>query len=207
MKDIVVDPGCFLGLCAAAIEAYNRETNGFLLGGRGMRRVRKRRRVAVLKAAYPIQTEERRPSSVAHGNLKAFDRARRTVNNLYVGLDLIGGFHSHTGTDGAPALSRLDMEYIEDELNHLARQGERRADWLELVVAIRKRAYTRPHDVAWTFRRYPRKLGATIAIKPNLGYDVTLAGYWVPAEPNGGGSLHVGGPDEARLFMPWADRL
>src|SRR6266568_3587665 len=207
MKDIVVDPGCFLGLCAASIEAYNRETNGFLMGGRGVRRVRKRRRVAVLKAAYPIQTEERRPSSVAHGNLKAFDRARRTVNNLYVGLDLIGGFHSHTGTDGAPALSRLDMEYIEDELNHLARQGERRADWLELVVAIRKRAYTRPHDVAWTFRRYPRKLGATIAIKPNLGYDVTLAGYWVPAEPNGGGSLHVGGPDEARLFMPWADRL
>src|SRR2546425_844324 len=49
--------------------------------------------------------------------------------------------------------------------------------------------------------------GARIAIKPNLGYDVTLAGYWVPAEPNGGGSLHAGGPDEARLFMPWADRL
>ncbi len=207
MRDVVVDPGCFLGLCASAIEAYNRETNGFLLGGAAMRRVQRRRKVAVLKAAYPIQTEERRPSSVAHGNLKAFDRARRTVNHLYVGLDLVGGFHSHTGTDGAPALSDLDLEYIEDELNHLARQGDRRQDWLELVVAIRKRSYARRHELAWTFRRYPRKLGATIAIKPDVGYDVTLAGYWVPAVPNGGGLLHTGGPEEGRLLMPWADRL
>lgn len=207
MADIVVDPTCFLGLCASAIEAYNRETNGFLLGGEGMRRARRKRRVAVLKAAYPIQTEERRPSSVAHGNLTAFDRARSTVSNLYVGLDLLGGFHSHTGTDGAPALSRMDVEYIEDELNHLHRQGEERTEWLELVLAIRKRTYARPHDVAWTFRRYPRKLGATIAIRPNLGYDVTLAGYWVPVEPNGGTHVYAGRPREARLDIPWADRI
>ncbi len=207
MRDIVLDPSCFLGLCAAAIEAYNRETNGFLMGGKAVRRVRRPRRVAVLRAAYPIQTEQRRPSSVAHGNLKAFDRARRTVSNVYVGLELMGGFHSHTGTDGAPSLSRLDVEYIEDELNHLAREGEQRADWLELVVAIRQRSYAKRHDVAWTFRRYPRKLGATIAIKPNLGYDVTLAGYWVPVEPNGGTRVYAGRPDEARLHMPWADRI
>ena len=124
MKDIVVDPGGFLGLCAAAIEAYNRETNGFVLGGRAVRRGHRRRRVAVLKAAYPIQTEERKRNYVAHGNMKAFDRARRTVNHLYVGLDVLGGFHSHPGRDGAPSLSRLDVEYIEDELNHLHRQGE-----------------------------------------------------------------------------------
>ncbi len=207
MKDIVVDPSAFLGLCAASIEAYNRETNGFILGGPATRRVRGVRRVAVLRTAYPIQTEERRPSSVAHGNLKAFDRARRTVNNLYVGLDLLGGFHSHTGTDGAPSLSRLDVEYIEDELTHLSRQGDLRREWLELVIAIRQRRYARRHDVAWTFRRYPKKVGATIAIKPDLGYDVTIAGYWVPVLPNGGGPVHVGRPDEARLFMPWADRL
>jgi len=207
MENVVVDPSCFLGLCAAAIEAYNRETNGFLLGGNRTRRVRRPRRVAVLKAAYPIQTEERRPSSVGHGNLKAFDRARTTVSSLYVGLDLVGGFHSHTGPDGAPSLSGLDVDYIEDELNHLRRQGERQERWLELIVAIRQRAYARRHDVAWSFRRYPRKLGATIAIKPNLGYDVTLAGYWVPVEPNGGNRVYAGRPEETRLHIPWADRL
>src|SRR5437867_1931187 len=104
VNDIVVDPGCFLGLCAASIEAYNRE-----------------------------------------------------------------------------------------RLNRRARQGERRQDWFGLVGAIRRRTYARRHEVAWTFRRYPRKLGATIAIKPQLGYDVTLAGYRVVVEPNGGGALHVGG--------------
>ena len=207
MEDTLVDPGCFLGLSAAAIEAYNRETNGFLLGGRNVRRVRRKRRVAVLRAAYPIQTEERRPSSVAHGNLKAFERARRTVSNLYVGMDLVGGFHSHTGTDGAPSLSRLDVEYIEDELNHLVRQGEAREAWLELVVAIRRRAYARPQEVGWTFRRYARKVGTTIVIQPDLGYDLTLAGYWVPVEPNGGTRVYAGAPEEARLHMPWADRL
>jgi proteasome lid subunit RPN8/RPN11 len=206
LNDIVVDPGCFLGLCASAIEAYNRETNGFLMGGEG-RRGRRRRPVAVLRAAYPIQTEERKRSYVAHGNLKAFDRARQTVNNLWVGLDLMGGYHSHTGADGAASLSRLDVEYIEDELNHLARQGERKRDWLELVLAIRQRTYARPHDVAWSFRRYPRKLGATIAIRPLLGYDVTLAGFWVPVEPNGGGIVYAGRPSEARLAIPWADRI
>ncbi len=207
MEDIVVDPGCFLGLCAAAIEAYNRETNGFILGGRAVRRGRRRRRVSVAKAAYPIQTEERRRNYVAHGNMKAFDRARRTVNHLYVGLDLLGGFHSHPGQDGAPALSPLDLDYIEDELNQLYRQGEERGEWLELVVAIRQRAYARPHDVAWTFRQYPRKLGATIAIKRQLGYDITLAGYWVPVEPNGGSVVYAGRPKEARLSIPWANRL
>lgn len=207
MRDIVVDPGCFLGLCTAAIEAYNRETNGFVLGGMVVRRARRRRRVAVLKAAYPIQTEERRPNSVGHGNLQAFDRARSTMNNLYVGLDLMGGFHSHTGTDGAPALSRSDLDYIEDEVNHLARRGDLRGEWLELVLAIRQRAYARPHELAWSFRRYARKLGATIAIKPNRGYDVTLAGYWLPIEKNGGSSLDVGNAQEARVSIPWANRL
>src|SRR3972149_4258246 len=143
MRDIVVDPGCFLGLCASAIEAYDRETNGFLLGGE-RRRGRRRRPVAVLKAAYPIQTEERKRNSVAHGNLKAFDRARRTVHHLWVGLDHLGGYHSHTGTDGAAELSSTDIEYIEGELNHLARQGEKRPDWLAPLGAVRKRAHPPP---------------------------------------------------------------
>lgn len=207
MRDIVVDPGCFLGLCTAAIEAYNRETNGFVLGATAVRRIRKRRRVDVLKAAYPIQTEKRRPNSVGHGNLQAFHRARATVSNLYVGLDLVGGFHSHTGHDGAPSLSRNDVEYIEDEVNFLARRDEPRPGWLELVLAIRQRTYVRPHEVAWSLRRYRRKLGATIVIEPYLGYDVTLAGYWLPAEQNGGNSFELQKPEETKLHIPWAQRI
>ena len=61
--------------------------------------------------------------------------------------------------------------------------------------------------MAWTFRRYPRKLGATIAIKAQLGYDITLAGYWVPVEPNGRTVVYAGKPEEAKLSIPWADRL
>ena len=79
MDDIVIDRGCFLGLVTSAVEAYNRETNGFLVGNQGTRLVRQRpREVTVLRAAYPLQTEDRKPNWVSHGNEKAF-RDRKSV--------------------------------------------------------------------------------------------------------------------------------
>ncbi len=99
MDDIVIERSCFVGLVTSAVEAYNRETNGFLMGNRGTRLVRRRpREVTVLRAAYPLQTEDRKPNWVSHGNEKAFRRARRAIENLDVGYPVLGGFHSHTET-------------------------------------------------------------------------------------------------------------
>ena len=172
MENVVIDPACFIGLVTSAIEAYNRETNGFLIGAERPRKVlRTPREVAVLKAAYPIQTADRKVNSVANGNSRAFERARRSVANAHGGLDLLGGYHSHTGADAHAGLSPLDLEYILDEF-HVMNRGteEPKYDrWLELVLAIRRREYVAGHEIRWTLRHYPRKLGAHVVLKPTLG--------------------------------------
>src|SRR2546428_479392 len=86
MDNIVVERSAFVGLVTSAVEAYNRETNGFLVGNRGTRLMKQRpREVTVLRAAYPLQTEDRKPNWVGHGNEKAFKRARGAIENLDVG--------------------------------------------------------------------------------------------------------------------------
>jgi len=121
MDNIVVERSAFVGLVTSAVEAYNRETNGFLVGNRGTRIMRQRpREVTVLRAAYPLQTEDRKPNWVSHGNEKAAKRARGAIENLDVGYAVLGGFHSHTGQDGAASLSRTDLDYVADELRRIS---------------------------------------------------------------------------------------
>ncbi|HTD81038.1 MAG TPA: hypothetical protein VK723_02685, partial [Thermoplasmata archaeon] len=162
--------------------------------------------VAVLKAAYPIQTADRKVNWVGNGNGRAFDRARTAVANSHGGLDLLGGYHSHTGGDAHAGLSRLDLDYILDEFHAMNRGLEEPAHdrWLELVLAIRRREYTRSHEVRWTLSHYPRKLGARVLLTPTVGFDITLAGYWVYCQKDGRpGAFELAGREEARLHAPW----
>src|SRR6266567_2703027 len=126
MDNVIIERGCFVGLVTSAVEAYNRETNGFLVG-----------------------------------------------------------FHSHTWADGAASLSATDLEYVSDELKRLSRSRSMdRTEWLEVVVALRPREWSRRHEAGWTTRRYRRKLGCTVAIDPTHGYDMTIGGYWIEGEPD-----------------------
>src|SRR2546428_9593420 len=105
MKTIVSATACFVGLVTSAIEAYNRETNGFLIGAERARKLRRAPRdVAVLKAAYPIQTADRKVNWVANGNGRAFDRARHAVANAHRGLGLLCRDPSPHGGDPPPGL-------------------------------------------------------------------------------------------------------
>ena len=203
----MIERGCFLGLATSAIEAYNRETNGFLLGNAGTRTLRSRpREVTVLKAAYPIQTEDRKPNWVSHGNLKAFQRARKTVEHLDVGYEVLGGFHSHTGSDGDARLSKTDLEYVADELRRIGRsRGDGGARWLEVVLALKRRAWSRPHKVGWSTRAFRRKLGCTVAISPASGFEMTIGGYWVEAQPDGAPvAWDITSTAEAKVTLPWS---
>src|SRR5207247_2179030 len=140
LDHIVIERSCFLGLVTAAGEADSRETNGFLVGTGGTRLVRQRPRgVTVLRAAYPLQTEDRKPNWVSHGNEKAFERARGAIEHADVGYAVLGGFHSHTGDDGAASLSRTDLDYVADELRRISRdRPERRRRWPAVVMSPRR---------------------------------------------------------------------
>src|SRR2546426_10120340 len=109
LDHIVIERSCFLGLVTSAVEAYNRETNGFLVGNRRTRLVRQRpREVTVLRAAYPLQTEDRKPNWGSHGNEKAFKRARGAIRNLDVGYAGVGGVQRPPRDDGAARLAPTD---------------------------------------------------------------------------------------------------
>src|SRR3989454_6273975 len=173
LDHIVIERSCFLGLVTSAVEAYNRETNGFLVGNRATRLVRQKpREVTVLRAAYPLQTEDRKPNWVSHGNEKAFKRARGAIENADVGYAVLGGFHSHTGDDGAASLSRTDLDYVADELRRISRdRPANRVKWLEVVMALKRREGARFPEAGWGPRRDPRKIGCTGARDPHHGYD------------------------------------
>ena len=206
MDPIVIERSAFLGLVTSAVEAYNRETNGFLVGNRGTRLVRQRpREVTVLRAAYPLQTEDRKPNWVSHGNEKAFKRARGAIEHADVGYAVLGGLHSHTGHDGAASLSRTDLDYVTDELRRISRdRPERRVRWLEVVMALKRRTWSQPHETGCSTRRYRRKIGCTVALDANHGYDMTIGGYWVEGEPDGEpGMWDVAATHEAQLMLPW----
>src|SRR6059036_1920211 len=156
MDNIVVERSAFVGLDTSAVEAYNRETNGFLVGNRGTRRMKQRpREVTVLRTAYPLQTSDRKVNWVSHGNEKAFKRARGAIENADVGYAILGGFHSHTGDDGAASLSRTDLDYVADELRRISRDRPTdRVKWLEVVMALKRREWSSPHEAGWATRRY-----------------------------------------------------
>src|SRR3989304_1215053 len=137
MNTVMIERGCFLGLATSAIEAYNRETNGFVLGNEGTRTIRARpRTITVLRAAYTLQTEDRKPNWVSHGNERAFRRGRGggggpprggpggAVESVDVGCRVRGGSHSHTGDDGDANLSPTDLDYVADELRRIGRTRE-----------------------------------------------------------------------------------
>src|SRR2546427_5173612 len=204
LDHIVIERSCFLGLVTSAVEAYNRETNGFLVGNRATRLVRQQpREVTVLRAAYPLQTENRKATWVSHGNEKAFKRARGAIENADVGYAVLGGFHSHTGDDGAASLSRTDLDYVADELRRISRDRPAdRVKWLEGVMALKRREGSSPHEGGWATRRYRRKIGCTVTLDGNHGYDMTIGGTFVEGVAHRETrKVAVGGRREAPLHV------
>src|SRR3989440_10091543 len=109
------------------------------------------------------------------------------MENADVGYAVLGGFHSHTGDDGAASLSRTDLDYVADELRRISRDRPAdRVKWLEVVMALKRRQWSSSHEAGWATRRYRRKIGCTVALDPNHGYDMTIGGDWGGRGTGGG---------------------
>src|SRR2546421_5207252 len=72
-------------------------------------------------------------------------------------------------------------------------------------MALKRRQWSSSHEAGWATRRYRRKIGCTVALDANHGYDMTIGGDLVEGEPDGEpGTWDVVGTREARLLLPWA---
>jgi proteasome lid subunit RPN8/RPN11 len=196
LPPLLVDPACFLSLVNSAVEVYNRETTGLLVGAERWRVIGgRRRRVMALEGAYPLQTAARSVTWVEHGNHSAALRARTAVDSL--GFRILGEYHSHTNNE--QGLSRADVEYARQALRSLNGHAPKR--WLELVLGLRRKEYASSRRPGFTWREYARKVGCTVVLSPRTGFDVTIAGYWVTPDGDSGARCV-----EATVHVPWTAR-
>lgn len=178
---VILERGCLLGMVMAAMEVYSRETTGLLVGRIGKRFIRGRlTECVVLEEAYPLQTAKRMFSFVMIGNLKAFERARKTAGAY--GFSILGEFHSHP--ESYPFLTKGDRKYIMEQVmsgrrNELRLVGNR---WLEVVIGIKKKKYKRVKKTGW----YPSdpliRIGQVKGIlrtEPKVGFEVNIKSWWI----------------------------
>lgn len=207
-RDVFIERRSFRSLITSAIEVYNRETNGALLGRNAVREINGRKmKVVSVKEAYPFQTEKRTPSEVIHGNISAFKRVLRAFESLKT--EIIGGYHSHPYPYGGfVALSEGDVTSIKEDIEAMVKIGQERVrrGWIELLLSIKRKDYKRPGKKEWYICDYVKKLRVRLRTKEKTGYDVLVSAYWVyPKEKFGEKPIKKMkfGVKEVAVYVPW----
>ena len=98
----------FLGILAASLEAYKRESIGFLFGSKG-------KKIIAVKSAFPPQTAKRFYAS-AEISTKT-EKRLVSIFEHYAHMKLLGFFHSHPeygDTQGEIKLSNADMRSLKN---------------------------------------------------------------------------------------------
>jgi proteasome lid subunit RPN8/RPN11 len=176
IKGVFLEPECFTTLVTSAIEVYNRETNGFLVGEVVERKIRGYvLRVLSLRSAQPFQLEERKPTSVEHANKTASARLIETLSTM--NRSVVGGYHSHPFPNDTMFLSKEDVEFIGLELDHLNKCGFEAEQWLELVLSIKRNVYSTKHKEGQTFYGMKDDVGVLIKNGPYNGFLIKMRAH------------------------------
>ena len=165
-------------LLTSAIEVNNRETDGIFFGKFVLREIRgKRRKVLYVENAYPLQTAERKPSQVYHGNMSAFERVMNSLTTA--GIEFIGGYHSHPHPYKGVKLSFSDAAFIQKELDFIqkSRHFKTQTSWIELLLCTKRIRYERRHKTAWKRRRQGKRIKFLLTITPYTTYEIILAAF------------------------------
>jgi hypothetical protein len=206
-RDVFIERRTFRSLIASAIEVYNRETNGALLGRNAVHEINgKKTEVISVKEVYPFQTDKRTPSEVIHGNKAAFRRVLRAMETL--NTEIIGGYHSHPYPYGFVGLSEGDITSVKEDIEAMIKVGQERVKngWVELLLSIKRKDYERPGKIEWYICDYVKKLRVRLRTREKTGYDVLISAYWVyPKEKYGKKPIKEMkfGVKEVTVYVPW----
>jgi proteasome lid subunit RPN8/RPN11 len=208
MRDIFIENRAFKTLVTSAIEVYNRETSGVILGKNIAKEIKyERSKVLSIKEVYPFQTEKRKPSEVVHGNVEAFKRVLRTIDSFEA--EIVGGYHSHPYPYGPVRLSRGDIKSIKEDIQAMLKVGHKRvADgWLEILLSIKRKDYAKRSGREWYICDYIKKLRCYVRTHEKMGYDILVSAYWVypkKQDPDKARPLKWEmGVKEVAVFVPW----
>jgi proteasome lid subunit RPN8/RPN11 len=196
-RDVFIEASSFKAMIGSAIEVYNRETNGCLIGRKTVRELEgKKRRIVLIKEVCPFQTEKRTPSEVIHGNIAATKRFLRSMGSMKSAI--IGGYHSHPYPYAPIGLSEDDITSIRDEiemmekLDHFDFGGK----WLEILISLRKKDYVRPQKSGFSVFDLPKKIKCLIKTK-EAGYHIIISAYWVDF------TRRKARVKEVTVYVPW----
>jgi len=166
---IFIKKNCLDILVASAIEVFPRETNGLLIG-------RNYKRILNVNMAYPIQTDNRKPTYVEHGNLSALNRLLNAM--ITMEKPLIGGFHSHPYPNGYIKLTKDDIDFVKEEIERIHKLNNKKMNtWLELVMSVKKKQYKRMVDIGTFIEKDDGKIRILIRNEDYTGFDIKIGGY------------------------------
>lgn len=179
-RDIFIESHPFKELITSAIEVYNRETNGVLLGRKTFKEIKEeKKKVVTIKNVYPFQMERRTPSQVTHGNIAAFKRVLRTIDSF--DAEIVGGYHSHTPPYYVVRLSKGDIKSIKEDIEAMLKIGHTKMTkgWIEILMSIKKKEYAKPSGREWYICDYIKKLRCYVRTQKKIGWNILLSAYWV----------------------------
>ena len=179
-RDVFIENRAFKTLITSAIEVYNRETNGVMLGSNTVREIKgEKTKVVSIKEVYPFQTEERKPSEVVHGNIAAFKRVLRTISSFE--SEIMGGYHSHPHPYKIVKLSKADVESIKEDIEAMIKAGQVRVKkgWIEVLLSIKRKDYAKAKGREWYICDYVKRLRCHVRTRARVGYDILISAYWV----------------------------
>ncbi len=142
----------FLAIVSSSVEAFKKETIGYLIGVKGENKF-------IVEYAIPYQTAESGFAHVAVDS-KRVERVNAILRRFSEGLEYIGDFHSHTIFGDTPA--RI-VPSPEDLMTTVA--GE-----LNIICAVNNKK----RSVKW----YEDKRGILVGTVDE--YHIEIGGYYVP---------------------------
>ncbi len=185
---VILEPYAFSSLMMSAIEVHDRESMGLLIGHKDRQFVQgKVEKCIAIQASYPIQTADRKRSTVGYGNFAARKRIDGTLNA--VGFKIVGGYHSHP--NAGTSLSEDDISFIKNEFE----EGYSKTgldSWLEVVIGVRR--LKRPERSKYLKQLYfngrvpdpgfhpwntTPEIGGDLIIDSGKVYRVEMKGYWL----------------------------
>jgi len=180
MEAVLIEPDCVAALVSSVLEVYNKETSGYLMSRPNMtvKRIdRKDVKLVSLSYAYPFQTDKRTPTYVFHKNRTA---SIRVVDSLYaMGVDLIGGFHSHIYPHDTALISDNDVDYTLREMLIANNNGIKMDKWLELILAVKKNEYKTKRKIGYEIKGFERGVKINVNTGEDNGFDIKIVGYWI----------------------------
>lgn len=179
VKPVFLEDQCLRSLITSAMEVYNRETNGLLIGRNTKKKIsRSMRKVMSIRDVYPYQTDIRKPSEVSHGNMAAFRRVISSISSMQT--KIAGGYHSHCWPIERIKLSKSDIGFSKDEMGYTNKNRKNGlTEWLEILLSVKKREYTEPHEIGWFLTELEKGVRSLIVMNTFEGYSVTINAYWI----------------------------